>query len=193
MENKYQDKQAFIAEKEKILSRDDLSKKGKVDDEIKDLVDAINSKEDYCTTSSCAGRITLLERKSSKKIDATWLYSSHNPALFSELNDNLKSSSDVWLMQESCILHIFCRNLDSASLFLQACRNAGFKRTGIVALKNKIMIETMGNEKVEALLIKDGDILVDEKYLKALVDESNSRMLKNRAKMNLLKKEVEKL
>jgi tRNA wybutosine-synthesizing protein 3 len=193
MLNKFQDIDKFNKEKEKILSKTDLSKKGHVDKEIKPIVDIINSKEDLCTTSSCAGRITLLERRSAKKIDAKWLFSSHNPVKFNDVKKSLESESDVWLMQESCIIHVFCRTLEIADKFLVACREAGFKRSGIIAMKNRIMIESMGNEKVEAILIKEGEILVSDKHLKILIDECNIRMKKNRTKMELFKKALEKI
>jgi tRNA(Phe) wybutosine-synthesizing methylase Tyw3 len=38
----------------------DLSRKGSVDEPIKELVDFINSLERYFTTSSCSGRIVVL-------------------------------------------------------------------------------------------------------------------------------------
>jgi tRNA wybutosine-synthesizing protein 3 len=188
MINKFQEINKFNSEKKKILSKVDMSKKGRVDDEIKKIVDKINNKNNFCTTSSCAGRITLLERKTSKKTDAKWIYSSHLPVKFEEIKEHLKSKSDVWLMQESCIIHVFCRTLEDADKFLIACREAGFKRSGIIAMKNKIMIESMGNEKVETIVIKNGNVLVDDEYLKILIDECNKRMNKNREKMELFKK-----
>lgn len=193
MLNKYEDVERFNKEKDKILSREDMSKKGSVDKEIKDIVDLINKDKDMCTTSSCAGRITLLERKTSKKLDAKWLFSSHNPVKFGDVKSALKSESDVWLMQESCIIHVFCRTIETTERFLLACRRAGFKRSGIISTTNKIMIESMGNEKVEAIVIKDGKVLINDCYLKILVDESNSRMKKNREKMNKFYEELKKV
>mgnify|MGYP002715747095 CR=1 FL=1 len=45
--------------KKQILQASDLSKKGSVDESIKDLVDFINEQDDYVTTSSCSGRAIL--------------------------------------------------------------------------------------------------------------------------------------
>ena len=190
MNNQFEHKEAFMNEKKLILSRADLSKKGSIDIEIKELVDAINAHDDFCTTSSCAGRITLLERRSSRKIDAKWLFTSHQPVTFDALHTALVSDADVWLMQESCILHVFARTLDAADAFLALCRKAGFKRTGITSLSKKIMIEIMGNEKVEALIIKEGKRLISDENLKVLVNECNGRMQKNRLRMNTLLNEV---
>jgi len=193
MTKKYEKQERFQQEKEKILLKADMSRKGSVDIEIKDIVDEINKKEDLCTTSSCAGRVTLLERKTSKKTDAKWLIASHQPVTFEQIKEKMHSDSDVWLMQESCIIHVFCRTIEAADRFLLACRNVGFKRSGITGTTNKIMIESMGNEKVEAIVIKDGKVHVDDEALRIMVNECNSRMNKNRDKMNNLLEEIKKI
>jgi tRNA wybutosine-synthesizing protein 3 len=186
MQNKYENEKSFLAEKSKILSRADNSKAGQIDEEIKELVKLINSKKDYCTTSSCAGRITLIEKKSERKIDSCWLLAKHCPVTLKEVISRLKSEHDVWLLQESFILHVFCRDLGSADTFLRACHTVGLKRAGIISISNKIMIECMGNEKIETIIIKKGKLAADETCIKILVDECNSKMKRNRAKMDKL-------
>lgn len=197
MKYKYTNAKLFAQTKNNILSRNDLSRKGGVDVQIQDIVDVMNDHKDYCTTSSCAGRITLIERKSDKKFDAKWLIASHTPVTFEEVKEKLSSKHDVWLMQESFILHIFCRTIDHAEQFLQICRDIGFKHSGIIAVKNKIMVETIGNEKVETIVMKDGKKLIDDEYLRVLVDLCNERMKSNRKKMDkflkLLKVELPKV
>jgi len=191
--SKYQDMEIFQAEKEKILARDDLSKIGHVDKEIKPLVDEINSKGDYCTTSSCAGRITLIERRSPRKIDSTWLVAEHNPIEVKLIKDRLKSEHDVWLMMETYIIHIFCRTLEAAGEMLKICKKVGLKRSGITQIDDKIMIESMGNEKVETLVVKDGKTLIDDEYLKVLVEECNTRLMRNRDKVGKLLEEIKRI
>lgn len=182
----------FSREKRTILERADLSKKGSIDAEISDIVSRINEKADFCTTSSCAGRITLLERKSSKKIDARWLLASHQPVQFKEVKEKMKSEHDVWLMQESCILHVFCRTLEAAQRFLHICHAIGFKRSGIITTRH-IMIEMMGSEKVEAIVIKQGKALIDDTALSVYIDECNTRMLRNRKRMEEFHEALNKL
>ena len=192
MENKFKDPELFKKEKEKILSREDLSIIGQVDKEIQPLVNVINSLPDYCTTSSCAGRITLIERKSDKKIDTKWLIASHEPVTFTQIKANLHSNHDVWLMQESFIIHIFCRTIESADIFLTFCKTLGFKRSGLTGLK-KLIIETFGNEKVETIVMKKGKLLISDNYLNVLVDECNARMKKNRGKLDKLYQAIKQL
>jgi tRNA wybutosine-synthesizing protein 3 len=50
----------FSNQKQAAFAGQDLSRKGSVDEPIKELVDFINSLESYFTTSSCSGRIVVL-------------------------------------------------------------------------------------------------------------------------------------
>jgi len=182
----------FNDKKARILGKEDLSNIGGIDKEILDIVNCINDKKDLCTTSSCAGRITLLERKTDKKTDTKWLIASHQPVTFEQINEVINSEHEVWLMQESCILHVFAQTMEAADKFLEICRRVGFKRSGIMAFKNRIMIEMMGNEKVETLVVKDGKVLPDDEYLKLLIEACNHRMKRSRAKMDEFYKELKK-
>ena len=49
----------FDKQKSSCLSQADISKKGSIDVGISDLVNYINSQNDYFTTSSCSGRISI--------------------------------------------------------------------------------------------------------------------------------------
>jgi tRNA wybutosine-synthesizing protein 3 len=49
----------FMNQKSQILDGIDLSRKGCIDDPIKGLVQFINEKSDFVTTSSCSGRVIL--------------------------------------------------------------------------------------------------------------------------------------
>jgi tRNA wybutosine-synthesizing protein 3 len=49
----------FIHQKSQILDGIDLSRKGCIDDPIKDIVQLINDDSEFITTSSCSGRVIL--------------------------------------------------------------------------------------------------------------------------------------
>ena len=49
----------FDREKVRVLEKADLSRKGSVDAPIRELVEYINTKDDYYTTSSCSGRAVV--------------------------------------------------------------------------------------------------------------------------------------
>lgn len=50
----------FSAQKQAAFAGQDLSRKGSVDEAIKELVEFINSLDQYFTTSSCSGRVLVI-------------------------------------------------------------------------------------------------------------------------------------
>lgn len=56
------DRQAEFGKwKAQCLAKADLSRKGSVDEDVVELVQLLNGREQFFTTSSCAGRILLLD------------------------------------------------------------------------------------------------------------------------------------
>lgn len=51
----------FSSEKARVLSKVDLSRKGSVDEPIAELVSYVNSLDDFYTTSSCSGRLVVMQ------------------------------------------------------------------------------------------------------------------------------------
>jgi tRNA wybutosine-synthesizing protein 3 len=164
-------------------------KKGEVDPEIVSLLDYLNSLEDFYTTSSCAGRITLLHDVGSKR-DNEWLGKWHRPVELEEVMEALKEMPGrgvVWFKYEPSILHIVARRLDGAGKILRTARNHGFKRVGVMALKKeRYMIEICSTEKVDAPLAEDGRFLVDREYIKYLIDLADKQFKEGREKLGRL-------
>jgi tRNA wybutosine-synthesizing protein 3 len=178
--------------KKDMLDRTDRSLKGKVDSEIKFLVNYINSLENYYTTSSCAGRIVLLSRKSDKKYEAKWLYITHKKATFKELKKALGKipNNPVWFKQESSILHICCKTIEDAKLLLEICHSIGWKRPGIISMGKRIIVEILSTEYIDTLVADKGKVYVNDEYLKVLIKEADNRLMRNRERF---KKFYEKL
>ncbi|MGB9748779.1 MAG: tRNA wybutosine-synthesizing 3 family protein [Candidatus Woesearchaeota archaeon] len=187
----------FNNEKKNILKKMivyDKSKKGSIDEEIKELVFLINSIENYYTTSSCAGRIMLIKvDKNRRKDKSEWLYVTHKEAKFKEMKraleegiKNAREGESIWFKQEPLILHVCAKNLESANKILTIARDSGLKKSGIITLSRRIIIEIEGTENISALVAKNCNkekiILTDDLYLKALVDEANRKMLLNKSK-----------
>ena len=131
---------AFQNQKKDFLIKKDKSKKGSIDKEIKELVDKINSLENYYTTSSCSGRILIITMpKSGKKQDTKWLFSSHNKISFNGIEKVLNSiknvKEDVWFRAEPAIMHIAADTLENAVKLLNIARSIGFRRSGIIGIR----------------------------------------------------------
>ena len=186
----------FTKEKSDFLKKKDKSKKGIVDEDIKEIVNLINSKKDYYTTSSCAGRIVLLEMKPKKKNECNWIFTKHDKVNYNEIIKSLKKyqkykiKNQIWFKQQPIILHVACRNLGTANKLLDAARKI-FRRAGIIGITNrKVMIEVIGDERLKTI-IADKDFVIDEKYIKQLIKYANWNFEENKRKserfLNLLK------
>ena len=188
----------FVKEKSDFLKKKDKSKKGSVDEDIRRIVNTINSKKDYYTTSSCAGRIVLLEMKSKKKNECNWILTKHNKIKYNEIftalknyNKNKKINNQIWFKQQPLILHIACRNLDTAKKLLNATRKI-FRRAGIIGITNrKVMIEIIGDERIETV-IADKNFVADNNYIKQLVKYANENFEENKKKSEKFLKIIQK-
>ena len=183
---------AFDVDKKNILGKEDKSMKGRVDSQIIKLVDTINSLNDYYTTSSCAGRVLLIVIKNQERAGVEYMCVSHSKADFSRIRKALEKvpKEDVWFRQEEIILHVCCRNLEAARIMLNLARSNGLKHSGIISIKNKIIVEIMSIEKMNTLISRNGKVLVDDNYLKILVKEANLKMAKNIERIKNLEKKI---
>lgn len=178
----------FDKQKKDCLNKKDKSKKKSVDKDIKPLIDLLNSLDDYYTTSSCSGRILLIEKKSDKKKDARFVFAEHKRADFRLIKKSLKKipRNDIWLKQESIIMHVCCRDLEAAKRLLKIVRDLGIKRAGIINIGKRIIIEIIGTEAMETIIARDGKMLVSDDYLRILVREVNKKLERNEKKIKEL-------
>ncbi len=176
----------FNKEKKDCLNRIDKSKKGLIDKKIKQLVDLINSLKDYYTTSSCSGRILLIIiPKSGKKCDVDFLLASHDKVSFKEIKACLENipKQDLWFRQESMILHVACRTIEDAQKILDLSTLAGFKHSGIITTRKKIVVEIIGSDQFDTIIAKHGKVFVSDEHLRLLVDEANKKLEINSRKI----------
>ncbi|MBU0470976.1 MAG: hypothetical protein KKA62_01400 [Nanoarchaeota archaeon] len=151
----------FNNEKKTFLAKLDKSKKGGIDEKVISLINAINEKDNYYTTSSCSGRVNLWKGKE-KKNEAEWLKVSHNPISikFFELDDK---AGLIWLRVEPFILHVACRDLEAANFFLDKAKKF-FKKSCLLSISNKIIVEIRGSETMEMPLYLEGELLFSGKF-----------------------------
>lgn len=182
----------FQNQKKKQLKRKDRSNEGKWDEEILELCEKINSKEEYYTTSSCSGRIVLNKGEERKSEDA-FLFKTHKQISFSELKKALeesikKYSGLIYFKEEPGILHVACSDLENAKKLLILTGKAGWKRSGIIGINERVILEIMSTEKLEMPIADNGKILVDDSYLRLLIKEANKKLDIARQKIEKLEK-----
>ena len=178
----------FSEQKKKQLGRKDKSGQGRWDKAISSLCRKINKKDDYYTTSSCAGRIALVKGLPEKARDV-FLFKTHDKITFSQLKKELEKAVKrykdlIYFKQESCILHVASSNPAKGQKMLNKAKTAGWKRSGIISTQKRAMLELMSTEKTELPVADKGKIIVSDSYLRILVREANRKLDKVRQKIS---------
>ena len=124
------------------------------------------------------------------KKDANWIFVSHDKITFSQLKSALKNipQQAVWFKFEPMILHVCCDSLESAAKILDSAKSAGFKHSGIMNLKGRIIVEIRGTDFISAPIAFKGKIQVSDSYLKELIKEANKKMKRNDEKIKKISK-----
>ncbi|MBI2662166.1 hypothetical protein HYX11_01775 [Candidatus Woesearchaeota archaeon] len=179
----------FANDKKTFLAKLDKSKKGGLDEKIIPLINIINQKPNYYTTSSCSGRVYLWTG-TGKKNETNWLKVSHDL-----INENFltypNSSSLIWLRFEPFIMHICCTDLETANNLLEQARNM-YKKSCLLSISNKIIIEIRGSEFIEMPLYENNILLLnkDLTWLKELLNKKMLQMWQTTAKFQEIVKKI---
>lgn len=184
-----QQKQCYLKQ---LAAGKDKSKKGYIDGEIKELVEAINMLDDYYTTSSCAGRIMLYSvSPKRKKNETAWLFVSHTTITPAQLKSSIMNlgglpNDVVYFRFEPLILHVVCRNQTAAEKLLQICNSSGLKHSGIISLKNRIILEIIGNDRLDAPIAANGRLVLGDDALVLYINDANKKMERNNIRIKNL-------
>ena len=171
---------SFNKRKNDILSKEDKSHKGNWDEKIKDLCEKINFLKDYYTTSSCSGRVVLMVDKD-KKAKGMIINSYHDLISFGKLKGDLneiikKNNENIKFKMEPCALHVACRNMENALGLYNHAKSAGWKKSGIISMGERFMVELNSTEKLEFPVIRKRSLLVDDNFLKIIVSDANKKL-----------------
>lgn len=177
----------FRHRKNQILDGIDLSRKGCIDDPIRELVEFINQDEDFVTTSSCSGRVMLFcedKINGKHKKCCKWLHTTHEIVNEDDLLRSIdpKEGNNI-LKYEPMILHVQCRTLEKAKLMHTCALDSGFRNSGITLGKNgKIILAVRSSMGLEVPLTEDGNVLVSDEYVKYLSKKANEKMEQNKVR-----------
>jgi len=181
----------FSKRKKDVLSKLDKSNKSIWDEKITNLCKKINSLEGYYTTSSCSGRIVLMIDQD-KKEENLFVSVYHNQFSFKEIKKDLdtafKKNKKIKFKMEPCILHVACRTLEDAQKLYNKAKLAGWKKSGIVGMKNGFTLELNSTERLEFPIINQKKMLVDDEFLKIVIEEANKKLKKSWEKIERLEK-----
>ena len=183
----------FERRKQDCLSKEDKSSIGGWDKPIQALCDKINKRSEFYTLSSCSGRIVLIKNLD-KKQPGMFVFRSHQKTSFDKLMNALnqagKNKETLIFKQEPPILHVCCKSLEDSENLLEKARISGWKNSGIMSTRGRIVLELRSTEYLSLPIMLNGKILVDEDFIKILLKESNKRLEKSWEKIHNFEKLV---
>lgn len=190
----------------------DFSPKGSIDLPIRELVSFLNSHNDYVTTSSCSGRISVYRDDNltlTKSI--RWLLVEHNEVTSNAIKESVLKQEEISVQTqiqtkvsddnnslsvlkcEGFILHVLCRNIETARTLYAVVMGCGFRESGLSIGTKKIILAIRTTAFGLELPIACGKTLIlNDNALDIIVNEANIRLRCNFARidkfLNILKK-----
>ncbi|KAM9239370.1 tRNA wybutosine-synthesizing protein 3 homolog isoform 2-T2 [Leptosomus discolor] len=167
---------AFGQRKAQRLARADASRKGGLDERAAAVVQLLNGRARFCTTSSCSGRLVLAQGSAAdingweiQKQNCTWLMVTHETCTKDDVMTALeKATGDVVLKFEPFVLHVLCQELQDAQL---------------LAVRSTHCLEVPLSHK--------GKLMVSEEYIEFLIRVANRKMEENTRRIDRFYKHLE--
>jgi len=168
----------------------------KADEKMKSLVDFLFSKPEFFTTSTCSGRMLLIqldeqETKKEKAFLAKW----HSLPSFEQVwKAVLKPSSEnLWFKQEPFVIVLGTTSLENAKKIMSICRNNGVKKCGIMACEEgKFLVEIMGSQYMSFLVKEKNKILVEKEFFKKQFETACKKLQASWKMLEKLEKSLRK-
>ena len=167
----------------------------KVDRDIIPLLKKINSLPCYFTTSSCSGRISVMEMPYfGDKLNSVWLGKWHREVAPEEVVEAVRrhSSGQLWFLVRSPILHVAARTMGDAVELLNLAIGLGFKYSNIKSVSHrKLLVEIRSTERMDVPLGENGELWVDGSYMERIVGIANAQVRRFKGKLKRLEEILE--
>lgn len=195
----------------------DASPKGTIDEFCIPIINVINSHKDMVTTSSCSGRVSVF-LEGVKAADSTsivskgnhghWLFVTHDPKDLDDWYNSIpfkydqhkfptdSTSRSILYKFEALILHVKCRDEETAQKLYILAMNNGFRESGIgnnfnVAIRISIKLDIpIGFQDLGS---DDLNCFVNKEYLKYITEISHDRFRENFKKLDQLQVSIENM
>ena len=94
----------------------------------------------------------------------------------------------VWFKLEAAILHVVARDEKHANELLIMARGCGFKHSGLLGTNKRYIVELFDDERIDVPVAVGGRLIVEEKFIKFLIEKANKKLGKTRTHMEQLRK-----
>ena len=163
---------------------------GYLDPGIEEVLQRFFERPKSYTTSSCSGRITIVDAERPWTRDGSIVvYRSHDPVSLDEVMGVLSkpAAHTLWFIAAGPIIHVVCYDEEEAYEVLRIAREAGFKHSGILSKTSKGVIVELRTGIRIVVPLKEGDrMLVDEGYVAKLLEHANRAVAEGRERLKRL-------
>lgn len=171
---------------------------GYLDRDLLPLLILINRDKELYTTSSCSGRIVVVDSDYPwSRNETSALLKSHVPIKLEDLLFIYRSSPyrNIWINTTGPIIHIYTLNTKSALLILEIARRAGFKHSGILHYSSSkgFFLELISGIYVSQLIRTPDTIIVDLEKLPSLLNIVNNALIEGKKRLQQLYLELSRI
>lgn len=190
--------QAFFDKKKLALKKlQEAINEEKVDVGVLDLINIINSYEQYYTTSSCAGRFVVLSKSSFRgKYTADFVYKTHSPPvdLPKVIEAVLKPFEGyLYINIEPPTYHIACKTLEDAIKLHQLAIDNNIGYSMFKTIKKSIIVEIRGTGNLSIPIGFQGKLYVSNEYLEHVRNLSNEILSSEQARIKKFENKIQQL
>lgn len=185
----------------------DRSRAGRVDARCVEFVREVCASEDFFTTSSCSGRVSVFADRGAREVErglkgGRWVYVSHDPARGRAVveavreveaetaspgetdgEDEDAATKTLVLRFEPFILAVEARDLESGADFVRCARDCGYRESGITACEKRVICAARCQIRMEAPVVVNGERMVDDAGIERLVEMANEKFRANAERM----------
>ena len=176
---------------------EEAKREGKVDEDIVPLLDRINYETRYYTTSSCSGRIGILQLPElGDKKNSAFLGKWHREVTEEEVRDAISRYTEglLYLLVQSAIIHVVAENVEDANILISIAREAGFKYSCVKNIKeNGVLVEILGTEHMEVPLGYHGELKICREDIGFLTEMANRTIRRVKDKLRKLEEKISSL
>ncbi len=168
---------------------------GYVDRDIVDFVKLVFSKKRIFTSSSCSGRIVVVDSLYPwLREEAYILFKKHSPIKPSEISGIVEKRPlyRYWLVVSGPIIHFNLLSLEDVQRILNVLRVCGFKHSGVISISSSGIVVEAVSGVWTPFLIRDGDhIAVND--LSHIVKVANDILVEGKNRLDRLFKAFKEL
>ena len=161
---------------------------GYLDPEIDKLLIKLNKLDKIETTSTCTGRITIVEGEmpwERGQGGSRILYKTHDKISYNKIIEKITTEScHIWVRVSGAILHIRTPSLECAQYLVKSARQFGFKHSGIISIgDNSIVVELMSGAQYMAPLKINCNEIINRNKLNLIINHLNKTLYINKKRL----------